>query len=259
MAPRRTSVPERIAGDILGFTTADEVEESQSVLAKYFPELSLRISAKGARGGRLGRAPQMAEQEVKYTPKEMVQAREGGAPTSINITTPPAQTVQAPDYTGQIEGLKQTLLSQSDILRKLSESKPAEKKPEPPTVTPPKVQTPEEQARETITQLYRDVLGREPEEAGLKSWMSESRAAGGITREERNTLERDFMMSPEYNIKKLYREELGREPDAAGLEYWTTKDPRSTDRSISSEEYQQLQQAFRQSPEYLQKYGAAGR
>lgn len=257
MATRRTSVPERIAGDILGFTTGAEVEESKSVLAKYFPELSLRIPAKGARGGRLGRAPQTAEQTIKYTPQEMLR---GGAPvTNISVTAPAQQpATQGPDYTSQIDALKQQLFGQSKQIEKLlkGREKTETKIDEPKKPFVP--QTAEEQAREQITKLYRDVLGREPEAEGMKSWMSEGRALGGITPEEYTSLERDFKLSPEYNVLKLYREELGRTDDPRikdpeGFKYWTTQDPRSGDRMITSQEYGELQQAFRATPEYKQK------
>lgn len=263
MAVRRTSVPERIAGDILGFGTGEQVEESQSVLAKYFPELSLRLPAKGARGGRLGRAPQLAEQTIKYTPKEMIEAlTPAPAAPAPAAPAPAAPTVTFPDYSSQIESLKQALTSQSELLKKLSENKQPTAAPTTATPPPttPKVQTSEEQAKQTLTEIYRGVLGREPEEAGLKYWMGEGRAAGGITPEERSTLEQDFMRSPEYNIKKLYKEELGREPDEAGYKYWTTQDPRAGDNLITADEYGQLQQAFRQSEEYKKRQsgGTAG-
>jgi hypothetical protein len=264
MAVRRTSVPERIAGDILGFTTGGEVEESQSVLAKYFPELSIRIPAKGARGGRLGRSTQMAEQEIKYTPQEMIRA---GAPvTNISVTGPAQQQApQGPDYTSQIEGLKQQLLGQSRQIEELLKGRTQttqETKPTTETTKPFVPQTAEEQAKEQITNLYRNVLGREPEAEGLKSWMSEGRALGGITPEEYTSLERDFKLSPEYNVLKLYREELGRtedprKADPEGFKYWTTQDPRSGDRMITGQEYGELQQAFRASPEYQQKQQSA--
>lgn len=288
MATRRTSVPERIAGSILGLSTGDEIEdgpllvqspkiveperddkgniikagyiepakvlqESQSVLAKYFPELTLRLPAKGARGGRLGRAPQLAEQEIKYTSQEMVRA---GAPvTNISVTTPTQQPVtQGPDYTGQIESLKQQLMAQSkqieDLLKRPTGTAGTTGTTGT-TTTPP---TTEQQAKGEIEKLYTNLLGRKSDEEGLKYWMGEGRAAGGITTEEYKTLERDFMLSPEYNIKKLYKEELGRDtPDPEGLKYWTTQDPRSADRMITPQEYAELQQAFRATPEYQAK------
>lgn len=262
MAFRRTSAPERIAGDILGFSTADEVEESQSVLAKYFPELSLRIPAKGSRGGRLGRSTQTAEQQIKYTPQEMLTG--GAAPSTVNInipslvqpTTPQASTeVTRPrrefDFTSQIEGLKKQLIDQSKLLEDFKTKKP---------FIP---QTAEEQAKEQITNLYKNVLGRTPDTEGEKFWLSDTRATGGITPQEYTTLEQDFKLSPEYNVLRLYREELGRTEDPRtadpeGFKYWTTKDPRSLDRMITGQEYSELQQAFRSTPEYQKKFSQTG-
>ena len=234
MAVRRTSVPERIAGDILGFGVGEQVEESESVLAKYFPELSLRVSAKGARGGRLGRTQQTAEQTIKYTPKEMVEALAPAAPTPPPAT--PAPTF--PDYSNQFTELRQTLLTQSQELASLKNQL---QQPKPPTTgggtagggtagggtaggSP--TQTPEQQqATGVITKLYKEYLGREPEAAGLEYWTKQdTRAAGGITPYEETQLRQAF--EPEAKTKvvgEAYKQAFGREADQPGLEYWSAQ------------------------------------
>jgi len=240
MAVRRTSVPERIAGDILGFGAGEQVEESQSVLAKYFPELSLKIAAKSARGGRLGRAQQTAEQTIKYTPKEMIEALAPAAPTPPPAT--PAPTF--PDYSGQFTELRQTLQSQSQELASLRNQLQQPKPPAPGGATTgggttgggtagggtpggAATQTPEQQATGVIKNLYKEYLGREPEAAGLEYWTKQdTRAAGGITPYEETQLRQAFEAQPEAKARvvgEAYKQAFGREADQPGLEYWSAQ------------------------------------
>jgi hypothetical protein len=249
MARRNTSAVERIAGDILGFSPDTESEQSESVLTKYFPELTLRLPAKGARGGRLGRSQQTAEQEVKFTPKEMVQAQ---------TPAPVDSTPKVPDYTSQFNDLKQQILTQSQELAALrgqlnkggsagSSAGSEGSGGSTGGTTPP---TPRQQATSVITNLYKDVLGRTPDEEGLSYWLDKDPLSqGGITPEEEAQMRTSFQQSPEYNVKKLYKEELGRTPDTAGFEYWTKQDPRMSG-GVDPQEYKELQQTFRQSEEY---------
>lgn len=232
MAIRRTSVPERIAGDILGFTTEGQVEESQSILSKYFPELSLRLPAKGARGARLGRAPQTAEQTITYTPKEAV-------------TPPPAPVAPAPtfpDYSGQFTELKQSLLSQSQEIASLRSQLQQAQTPKPPTqettTSPkppetPKVETPETQATGVIKKLYQEYLGREPEESGLQYWLKQDPLSqGGITPQEETVMRKSFEAQPEtakVTVGKAYETAFGRKADEPGLQYWSQQYQPGTD------------------------------
>lgn len=240
MAPRRTSAVERIAGEVLGFSPEAQVEESESVLSKYFPELTLRLPAKGSRGGRLGRSQQTAEQEVKFTPKEAVQE-----------TTP-----KTPDYTSQFNDLKQQILTQSQELASLRSQlnkgggTGGTGGADVPT-------TQQQQATGVIKKLYKDVLGREADDEGLSYWLNKDPLSrGGITSQEEAQMRTSFEQSPEYNITKLYKEELGRTPDKEGYEYWTKQDPRMSG-GVDPQEYKELQQAFRESSEYkkLQEVG----
>lgn len=78
------------AGENFEFTVPgigeDGQEETQSVLADYFPELKLTFGAKGTRGGRLGRSSTQVTKEVKFGP--------GGAPagTNVNVINTPVST-----------------------------------------------------------------------------------------------------------------------------------------------------------------------
>lgn len=174
------------------------------------------------------------------------------------VAAPPASQL---NFDSQIEGLKQTLLDQSELLKNLGKKEEPTKPVEPTTPTEPtkpvepaKIQTPSERINEQLTGLYRNILNREPEEAGLNYYtQQDSRLSDKIiTSDEYAGLERDFMASPEYNLKKLYKEELGREPDEAGYKYWTQHQSASDNR-ITADELEQLRQSFRQSSEYQQK------
>lgn len=76
-----------------------------------------------------------------------------------------------------------------------------------------------------VARLYRGFLGREPEEAGLKSW-ADALAAKKITG---SKIVRNFIHSQEFTnlnlddegyITALYRTIFGREPDQKGLDAW---------------------------------------
>lgn len=76
-----------------------------------------------------------------------------------------------------------------------------------------------------VNRLYRNILGRKADQAGLESWirvLQEGKEGGSET-------VANFVFSPEYEAKRvtddefvsvLYRTVLGREPDAAGKKAW---------------------------------------
>lgn len=119
-----------------------------------------------------------------------------------------------------------------------------------PVVVPePVVETPKhieedimKNRKEQITALYKEVLGRDPDEGGLEYWAS--------TPHDIDTIREEFMKSDEFKNKMrteaivaLYKELLKREPDEAGLKYWVeTQEPIDNIRGhfISSEEYKEL-------------------
>jgi hypothetical protein len=79
-------------------------------------------------------------------------------------------------------------------------------------------------AQTFVQNLYRELLGREPDSAGKASWAAffqqHDDAAG------RTEVIAGFLNSPEYAthyITTLYQAILGRAPDPAGLQYWTSK------------------------------------
>lgn len=67
--------------------------------------------------------------------------------------------------------------------------------------------------RAEVTKLYQDILGREPDAAGLDYWVNSGQSLDSI----RNS----FSQAPEAQVIKLYKEQLGRAPDAEGLAFWS--------------------------------------
>ena len=96
--------------------------------------------------------------------------------------------------------------------------------------------------KEQITALYKEVLGRDPDEGGLEYWAS--------TPHDIDVIREEFMKSDEFKAKMrleaitaLYKELLKREPDEAGLKYWVeTQEPIDNIRGhfMSSDEYKEL-------------------
>ena len=79
---------------------------------------------------------------------------------------------------------------------------------------------PIEQVQAFVSQVYRDVLGREADPGGLQGWVAALRA-GQVSRA---GLVRAFEYSPEgmgRRASALYSEILGRGPDPGGLAAWT--------------------------------------
>jgi hypothetical protein len=66
--------------------------------------------------------------------------------------------------------------------------------------------------RADIENLYRTVLGREPDAAGVDYW------AG--TGQDLTSIRNLFSQAPEAQVVRYYKEQLGRTPDEAGLNYW---------------------------------------
>ena len=76
------------------------------------------------------------------------------------------------------------------------------------------------QSESPITKLYQDVLGRTPDEAGLKYWKQQF----GDTLDPNEIAQFKQSAAPELygsDIYKLYKDVLGRDPDAGGLEHWS--------------------------------------
>ena len=72
-----------------------------------------------------------------------------------------------------------------------------------------------------IKQLYKDVLGREADEAGLKYWDETGLGLEDIRKSVQGSKEYgDTRDASADQIKQLYKDVLGREADAAGVKYW---------------------------------------
>lgn len=74
---------------------------------------------------------------------------------------------------------------------------------------------------EWVKGMYHDLLGREPEDAGLHYW--EDRLAGGTPEDQ---VAAGFAASPERESQRIrhdYETHLGRTPDDSEVEYWTDR------------------------------------
>lgn len=72
-----------------------------------------------------------------------------------------------------------------------------------------------------IKQLYKDVLGREADEAGLKYWDETGLGLEDIRKSVQGSKEYgDTRDASADQIKQVYKDVLGREADEAGLKYW---------------------------------------
>ncbi|WPL15544.1 hypothetical protein Thiowin_00443 [Thiorhodovibrio winogradskyi] len=99
-----------------------------------------------------------------------------------------------------------------------------------------------------VQQLYRDLLWREGEDAGLNYWTDQLQV--GASHAE---VVAAFVEAPEYQtmaglIGRYYEGVLGRAPDACGLDYWVAQ-------SQAGVAMEQIANAFLQSSELLDQHG----
>ncbi len=89
------------------------------------------------------------------------------------------------------------------------------------TAPPPRpVGPPLAQAQSLVSHAYRDILGREAEDAGLQGW-SQAVHSGAVTRPELMSAMAYSGENSTRTAAAMYRDILGREPDAAGLAGWS--------------------------------------
>jgi hypothetical protein len=69
-----------------------------------------------------------------------------------------------------------------------------------------------------IVDLYRDVLGRAPDAAGLGNWFQQF--GSEVSPEEREAFKTSAKTELDGRVQGLYTDFLGRDADAAGMEYW---------------------------------------
>ena len=95
--------------------------------------------------------------------------------------------------------------------------------------------------QEQISNLYRTLLGREPDIDGLAWWVSTPTSIEDIGKE--------FAKSPEaivlkaFHVSNLFKELLGREPDIEGLKYWV----------LTPSSVEDIRKEFMKSDEYKTK------
>ncbi|MFZ5952725.1 MAG: DUF4214 domain-containing protein, partial [Candidatus Rifleibacteriota bacterium] len=68
-----------------------------------------------------------------------------------------------------------------------------------------------------IYEIYRRLLGRNPDGQGLKDWLEHMRQNGV------ESVEEAIKKSDEYQIGEMYRELLGRNPERDGVEMWLSE------------------------------------
>ena len=98
--------------------------------------------------------------------------------------------------------------------------------------------------QEQISNLYRTVLGREPDVDGLAWWVSTPTPIDEIRKE--------FAKSPEaivlkaFQISNMFKELLGRDADIAGFKYWV----------LSPSSVEDIRKEFMKSDEYKTRIGS---
>lgn len=210
MVVRTSSADVRKAGESFGFFEPSAMAETESVLADYFPELTFKIPAKGGRGGRLGRGMPQVEQTITMKPREAVRPAAPAPQPPVPQRAPTPAPAAAPQPAAQTP-------------------QPVAPTPQPPAPTKTPEQLEREQTESTVRGLYKEYLGREPDEPGFKYWTQQDpRAQQGYSPTELTTLRKSFEESPEFlqrqkqsNVSAAYKQAFGREADEAGLKYWS--------------------------------------
>jgi len=95
-----------------------------------------------------------------------------------------------------------------------------------------------------ITGLYKNVLGRAPDAAGMAYWTAQANSGASIAQ-----ISAGFTNSVEAKLDGLYSSVLGRAPDAAGMAFWT-------DRLNSGESMADVTSGFYNSDEYKKINGS---
>ena len=108
-----------------------------------------------------------------------------------------------------------------------------------------------------MTNLYRELLGREPDPQGLASWLA-SLGQTGDTPGLRARIVQSFLNSSEYAghwVSCVYETFLQRAPDAGGLQFWAQQLGRPGSQQGPGE--QAVLAALVSSPEYVSLHGGA--
>jgi len=210
----------RFAGNFFGFTPQENTqEESESVLAGYFPELKLSAGInKGARGGRLG---------TKSANEQTTSAPAPTTPTSTptpTSTSAPAYNFNLTDFTNLFDKLKPetqkpvvapTVTKPEQVLKrstlKFDPSNPSPKTPE-----------------EAVNYLYETNLGRTPSLMEAQFWLKDPGFADkSLTQEEWSSLNSNFKASPEYKSLDTYIDKPAAQAAAPSQSY-TSPAPQAT-------------------------------
>jgi len=94
-----------------------------------------------------------------------------------------------------------------------------------------------------VADLYRNELGRDPDQEGLSAWVG-ALSSGGLTPQQvADQIERS-QEGVNYDLSRVYQSDLGRAPDEAGIQSWGQA---LQSGALSDDQFQQM---VRQSPEY---------
>ena len=119
---------------------------------------------------------------------------------------------------------------------------------------------PSDDLRFFITQHYRDLLGREPDEAGLKYWLGrleECQSDSECLRVRRTEVSAAFFMEPQFQdtgsfLYRLYQAALGREPTFA--EFMRDRNQLQSKNGDLETRKRLLSASIVERPEFLQRY-----
>lgn len=183
----------KFGGENFGFAVPSKfgeegTSETESVLADYFPELKLKMSAKTSRGSRLGRSAPAVTREAKFTPA-VVQIGAQPQPAAPTQAAPsPAQTAPAPAPA------------------------PAPQVRQPVQEAP--TQTPEQQQ---IQGYYQQYMGRTPAASEIADWQGTGKTMAQI---ESGLKEHSTSIQGTADIGSYYQAYLGRPASAQEVKDW---------------------------------------
>lgn len=126
---------------------------------------------------------------------------------------------------GGLIDINESVNSVESAIKKLHETMAALDLANGGTTTPPPGPSYSDSYEATVKSLYRDVLGREGDEAGIAYWADQMRTGKMTATQVKEALlksnESGTGSDPYRNaVTGLYKEVFSREPDAAGLDFW---------------------------------------
>lgn len=188
----------RFGGENFGFAVPSQLgegstTETESVLANYFPELTLKMAAKTSRGSRLGRSAPAVTREAKFVPA-VVQTGTQPQPAAPTGAAPsPTQAAPAPTPAP----------APAPEVRQ-----PVQEAPKAPA------QTPEQQQ---IQGYYQQYMGRTPAAKEIADWQGTGKTMAEI---ESGLKGHSTSIQGTADIGSYYQAYLGRPASAQEVKDW---------------------------------------